>query len=151
MIRPRTVGMVVTAAALLALLASLVAGLGADGQPDAAPADLPTRRERVRVEVLNAAGISGLARAATERLRDQGYDVVYYGNAPRSGPDSSVVLDRTGRSEAAREVALAAGIGRVRSEPDSSLYVDVSVVLGRDWSGIPAPPDSGAADSARPH
>ena len=36
---------------------------------------------RVRVEVLNAGGEDGMARLATEHLRDQGFDVVFFGNA----------------------------------------------------------------------
>ena len=51
-------------------------------------------RERVRVEVLNAAGRPNLAREATDRLRDGGFDVVFFGNADRFGGEQSVVLDR---------------------------------------------------------
>jgi hypothetical protein len=88
---------------------------------------------RVRVEVLNGGGRAGAAREATERLRDGGFDVVYFGNAASFGRDSSVVLDRIGAMEPARAVADALGIRNVRSEPDSNLYLDVSVVLGADW------------------
>ena len=111
---------------------------------------LPVRREgpRVRVEVRNAAGQAGLARAATAVLRDQGFDVVYYGNASDFDEDSSVVLDRVGRLDFAREVADALGIPRVLSLPDSNLYLDATVVLGEDWTAPePAPPredDTGA-------
>ncbi len=93
---------------------------------------------RVRVEVLNAGGAPGMARRATERLREKGFDVVYYGNARTFGRDSSLVLDRVGDVRAARSVADALGIRRVRSLPDSNLYLDVSVLLGTDWSPAPA-------------
>ena len=95
-------------------------------------------RERVRVEVLNGGGHPGAAREATDQLRDLGFDVVFFGNAGSFDQDSSVVLDRMGRVEAARDVADALGIRNVRSEPDSNLYLDVSVVLGMEW--MPAPP-----------
>ena len=36
---------------------------------------------RVRVEVLNAGGVPGMASRATDHLRESGFDVVYYGNA----------------------------------------------------------------------
>lgn len=88
---------------------------------------------RVRVEVLNAGGKPDMAREATVRLRDHGLDVVYFGNAETFGRDSSVVLDRTGRLDAARAVADVLGIRRVRVEPDSNLYLDVSVLLGQEW------------------
>ena len=90
-------------------------------------------RERVRVEVLNAGGRPNMARNATETLRDQGFDVVYFGNAGSFGNDSSVVLDRVGRIDLARAVADALGIRSVRSEPDPNLFLDVSVVLGESW------------------
>ena len=95
-------------------------------------------RERIRVEVLSGGGRSGLARDATEALRGDGFDVVYFGNARASGGDSSVVLDRVGRPDLARSVADALGIRNVRSEPDSNLYLDVSVVLGAGWDLPPA-------------
>ena len=88
---------------------------------------------RVRVEVLNGGGESGVARQATVLLRDRGLDVVYYGNAETFSSDPSVVLDRVGRLEAARKVADALGIREVRSEPDSNLFVDLTVRLGPEW------------------
>lgn len=90
---------------------------------------------RVRVEVLNGGGQSGAARRATEQLRDAGFDVVLLGNAERFDQDSSVVYDRVGRMKWAEAVAEALGIHNVESLPDTNLYVDVSVVLGRDWRG----------------
>jgi len=95
-------------------------------------------RERVRVEVLNAAGLPKLARTATDALRDVGFDVVYFGNAGSFDRESSVVLDRVGDVAAARAVADALGIRSVRSEPDSNLFVDVSVLLGKAWTLPPA-------------
>jgi hypothetical protein len=97
---------------------------------------LPVRREqgRVRVEVRNGGGQAGLARAATDVLRERGFDVVFFGNAASFDRDSSVVLDRVGRVDVARDVADALGIPRVLSQPDSNLYLDVTVVLGEDWT-----------------
>jgi hypothetical protein len=95
-------------------------------------------RERVRVEVLNAGGRQNMARDATEALRDDGFDVVFFGNGRAFSPDTSVVLDRVGRIELARQVADALGIREVRSQPDSNLFLDVSVVLGKEWD-LPAP------------
>lgn len=137
-------GLVGTALAVLVLVGSMIGGLmpeGGGGQ--AADVErLPPQAERVRVEVLNAAGITGLARAATERIRSAGYDVVYFGNASSFGRDTSVVLDRSGRPDAARAVAAAVDVPLVLERPDTSLYLDVTVIIGRDWSGIPAAADS---------
>lgn len=117
------------------------AGAGEAGPVAGADRD----RGRIRVEVLNAGGVGGAARSATDRLRDAGFDVVYFGNADEFGRDSSVVLDRVGALAPARDVADALGIRSVRSVPDSNLYLDVSVWLGTDWPAPtaeeePAPP-----------
>ncbi len=109
--------------------------------PPAAPG------ERVRVEVLNAGGLEGAARRATERLRDAGFDVVLTGNANSFGQDSSIVYDRLGNPDWAEAVAKALGIPNVESRPDTNLYVDVSVVLGRDWVGAEHQADTGEAAS----
>ena len=74
-----------------------------------------------------------MARSATEALRSDGFDVVYFGNANDFDRDSSVVLSRAGEVDYARAVADALGIREVRLEPDSNLYLDVSVVLGSAW------------------
>ena len=90
-------------------------------------------RERVRVEVLNAGGVAGMAREATEVLRDAGFDVVEVGNADAFDRDSSVVLARLGRVDLASLVADALAIPSYQDEPDSTAYVDVTVLLGSTW------------------
>jgi len=91
--------------------------------------------ERVKVDVRNGGGVAGTARAATERLRGIGYDVVDFGNDVSFDLASSVVIDRVGNLETAAAVAQVLGIGRVHSEPDPNLFVDVTVRLGADWAG----------------
>lgn len=93
------------------------------------------------MEVLNAGGHSGVAREATAALRDLGLDVVYYGNSETFSDDPSVVVDRAGRLEDARKVADALGIREVRSEPDSNLYVELTVRLGPEWPQTLEPAD----------
>ncbi len=121
-----------------AFLASLVFGLRS---PTANRAAEEVPRQRIRVEVLNAAGIDGLARRATDSLRAAGFDVVYYGNAPTFDREWSVVLDRVGDRERALAAAAALGIPNVRSELERDLYLDVTVLLGRYWAaGTPQLP-----------
>lgn len=110
----------------------------------------PRVSERVRVEVLNGGAFAGAARQATEALRELGFDVVYFGNAATSDRDSSVVLDRMGTVHRARSVADALGIRQVRSEPDSNLYLDVSVVLGMDWDPPSAEETDATGGAERP-
>lgn len=148
--RLQTLGIFVTFAAVALLLGSVAWGVWdhfrgrrAEAAPvahgpgsaqalPAAPASAP--QGRVRVQVLNATPTHGLARKATDLLRDHGFDVVETGNAPRgTSPAESVVLDRVGRAEVARQVADALGIRRVEARRDTTLLLDVTVVLGRDW------------------
>ena len=88
---------------------------------------------RVTVEVLNAGGVSGVARRATAVLRSAGFDVVSFGNASSFDQVESVVVDRIGDPNPALSVASVLGIRNVRSEPDSNLYLDISVLLGSQW------------------
>jgi len=88
---------------------------------------------RVTVEVLNAGGVSGVAREATAALRSAGFDVVSFGNARSFDQVESVVVDRIGDPNPALSVASVLGIRNVRSEPDSNLYLDISVLLGSQW------------------
>ena len=87
---------------------------------------------RIKVQVLNATRTRGLARRATMHLRDRGFDVVDVGTDP-NGRDSVLVLDRSGHPEWAKLVARALGGGQVLSRPDTSRYLDVTVLLGGSW------------------
>lgn len=93
---------------------------------------------RVRVEVLNASRVRGLARRATMELRDHGFDVVSIGNSGELR-DSTIVIARAGDEEWARRVARAMGGATVELRPDSSRYVEVSVLLGASWRPPPGP------------
>ena len=88
---------------------------------------------RIKVEVLNASGQRGLARRATFALRDAGFDVVRFANDPGPPRDSTLVLARSGKEDWANLVARALGGARVESRPDTSRYLDVTVLLGADW------------------
>lgn len=116
-----------------AFVVSIVAGLRGTSGRGRGPANVAPGASRIRVEVLNGAGRPGLARRAMERLRARGFDVVYFGNASAFGQDSSVVLARGGRLADAAEVAKALGIPAVKSAPDSTLLLEVTVLLGDDW------------------
>lgn len=91
---------------------------------------------RINVEVLNATDIRGLARRGTAVLRDLGFDVVSSGNAPEQ-LDSTVVLVRSGRMDWGELAAEALGGARVEVRPDSSRYLDLTILLGRSWRPPP--------------
>lgn len=131
----------VAAVGLVVASAAVGIGRGGDAAPTGAdPATGAVVPGVVRVEVLNGAGVGGLARTATHSLRDGGFDVVFFGNASRFDHDRSFVLDRTGDPATARAVAVTLGIDSVATEPDPDLLLDVTVVLGADWPPPPVPP-----------
>lgn len=90
---------------------------------------------RIKVEVLNASNIRGAARIATFLLRERGYDVVAMGNAGRN-QDSTIVLDRSNHPEWAALIGKAIG-GTPTAKPDSSRYLDATVILGARWTPPP--------------
>jgi hypothetical protein len=98
----------------------------------AAPLIVPPKG-RVTVEVLNGTRRQGAARAATRMLRRRGLDVVFLGNAD-SLADSTRVIARRGDSARASYVAAALGSGLIVVETDTFRRVDVSVILGEDFT-----------------
>lgn len=118
---------------LLSLLGAAACGDGGAGSRtipgDAGPA--------IVVEVLNASGRDGDARAGTRVLRRAGIDVVYFGNAAELH-DSTRILVRRGDGRAARRVRAVLGIGRVIMAPDTGRLLDASVLLGADFRPPPS-------------
>ena len=86
---------------------------------------------RIKVEVLNATQTRGLARRATAYLRDRGFDVVGSGNVTEQRVNT-VVYDRSSHPDWARLVGRAMG-APVVERPDTSRYLDVTILLGSDW------------------
>jgi hypothetical protein len=88
--------------------------------------------ERISVEVLNGGGARGAAARVSERLRDMGFDVKTFGNAP-APQDETVLIDRSGRAWASRALSDSLGGIPVRSDAAPELYVDATLILGSDW------------------
>ncbi len=126
-------------AAVALLLAAVGVILAVRGPSTRAPQAVRQRIDaeapagvRIRVEVLNATRVRGLARRATMHLRDRGFDVVTVGTS-RETRDSTLVLDRSGHADWAALVARALGGAPVEQAPDSSRYLDVTVLVGATW------------------
>lgn len=92
----------------------------------------------IQINVLNGCGVDGAASRCTTFLRDRGYDVVEIRNYKTFDVDESLVIDRTGNLTTAEKVAYALGIRKtnVIQELNPDYYVDVSVVVGRDFSSL---------------
>lgn len=87
---------------------------------------------RIRVQVLNTTKTRGLARRATLLLRDRGFDVVEMGTTGETR-DTTLVLDRSGHPDWAAQVAKVMGTARAEARPDTSRYLDITVLIGSLW------------------
>lgn len=97
------------------------------------------RARAIQLDVLNGSGQPKLAQRLTDYLRARGFDVVELGNYT-SSIEATQVLDRAGNLDAAKQVAAALGVPeeQVQQKIDKSLYLDVSVIIGKDYSRLKA-------------
>jgi hypothetical protein len=98
----------------------------------------PALGEIIQIDVLNGCGISGAAMDFTAYLRARGYDVVEMRNYKTFDVSESLVIDRIGDLETARKVAYALGVKEknIVQQLNEDYYVDVSVVIGKDYSSL---------------
>ena len=119
------------------LIAAALAAWACGGESAAGRAyPIPGEKgERITVEVLNASGQPGAARLGALTLRRAGIDVVYFGNAEAGVPlDSTRIVVRRGAVAIGTRVRAALKTGRVTLELDSARLLDVTVLLGRDFT-----------------
>ena len=124
---------------MLAVAALAAAGAGAavwwmsgETDVDARAYPIPGEATHLTVEVLNGAGIDGLAAATTRRLRRAGIDVVFYGTAPVDTVTVTRILVRRGDTTIVGRIREVLGTGMAVRAPDSTLLLDVTVLLGSD-------------------
>jgi hypothetical protein len=92
----------------------------------------------IQIDVLNGCGVPGAATAVRDYLRARGYDVVELRNYKSFDVEESLVVDRTGETQAAEKVAYALGIRRARivRQINPDYFVDVSVIIGKDYKSM---------------
>lgn len=86
----------------------------------------------VIVEVLNGCGVRGIAEEVAGGLRDEGFDVLFLGNAEDFEYSRTLVVDRCGDRSKALAVRAALGGGRVIHQVGEAFFVDVTVIVGSD-------------------
>ena len=74
----------------------------------------------------------------TAYLRARGFDVVEYRNYRSFDVQETLVIDRAGNRDNAEKVAYALGVGKgnIIEQINEDYYVDVSVLLGRDYASL---------------
>ena len=92
----------------------------------------------IQLEVMNGAGVDGLAAEMSDYLRDVGFDVVAVHNYVQSDVSRTVVMDRIGNPDAAQQIALALGLeeDRIQQELKPTWFLDASVIIGQDYASL---------------
>lgn len=114
---------------------SPVTGSGAAGR-GASPAFSSDWESRLRVEVLNGTGEEGAAERAAFRLRELGFDVVYFGNAESFDVERTSLIARSTPADVVQPLADSLGLREISPEPAPELYLDATVVIGHDWDEV---------------
>jgi len=94
--------------------------------------------EELEIEVLDGAGSRKVAQYVTNILRSKGYDVVEMKRNNDGIVERTYVVDRSGNLEVARKLAETLGIAsdKVFQKINRNLYLDVTVVIGKDFSKL---------------
>jgi len=84
------------------------------------------------VEILNGAGVAGLAARTADRLTQRGFVIANVGDAPKAQAQTTI-LARPGARSAAEQVANTLGVPTARVSESANLgAADVQVILGPD-------------------
>jgi LytR cell envelope-related transcriptional attenuator len=102
------------------------------------PIDQNQAARVIQLDVLNGCGIPKSTAHLTDILRQRGFDVVEVKNYLSFAIPQTIIIDRTGNRTAARRVAAALGVdeNNIVQQFNPDYFVDVSVVVGRDYSEL---------------
>ncbi len=93
--------------------------------------------QNIKVEVLNGCGIKGLAARTTDFFRSKQIDVIRSDNADSYDYSKTIIISRNENIESLKAVANSFQIStkdtnHIKIDPDESLDVDVTIILGKD-------------------
>ena len=94
----------------------------------------------LEVEVLDGAGNMRAAQRMTNFLRAKGYDVVEMKKNNGDVEERTFLFDRSGNLDAAKKLATVLGVSqdKVFQKIDHTLYLDITVVVGKDYARLKA-------------
>ncbi len=104
------------------------------------PVNEPIVATKIKVQILNGCGKTGIAKRAQQWMRSNDYDVRDVGNADKQDYRSSEVLNRSGNAAAARDLARMLGIDESkikRKAAPPGLDVDLTLIIGSDNKRLP--------------
>ena len=104
---------------------------------EAIPDSIPF--QGIVIEVLNGCGTSGLAQKFTNYLRSEGFDVIYTGNADHMDYDNTLLIERVDNADKTQQLndVLRLHPQFLTVKHDPSLHVDLTLILGKDYSRLP--------------
>jgi hypothetical protein len=101
------------------------------------PEAIYRKNNNIRVEVLNGCGVNRLAVKVTNILRKKGFNVVKIGNTESPTFTETVVIERNDDSKRNAEyLAKQIGVKNIGSDVDPALYLEVTVIIGKDYREI---------------
>lgn len=101
------------------------------------PQEIYKKNANLRVEVLNGCGIDRLALRVTNLLRKKGFNVVKIGDTKQQDFEETVVLERALENmDNAKYFAKQIGCKNVDKDIDEALYIDITVIIGKDYKKI---------------
>lgn len=101
------------------------------------PEDIYRRNTNIRVEVLNGCGVDRLALKVTNILREQGFNIVTIGDTEQQNFDETVVIERSSENMSnALYLAKRIGCKNIGKDIDPALYLEVTVILGKDYKKL---------------
>ncbi|MGB2869340.1 MAG: LytR C-terminal domain-containing protein [Bacteroidota bacterium] len=131
----RTIRLVTACGVILGFIVLVILANRNPGAPEQNKAGPAGVERPIQVEVLNGTTEGKLALRMTDFLRAKGFDVVDMANYKTQSLVNTMVIDRTGNLKNAKAVAEALGVEetRVVQQIDKNLYLEVSVVIGKDY------------------
>ncbi len=94
--------------------------------------------QKIQLDVQNGTTENGVASKFTEYLRRKGIDVVEMGNYKSGDINKTMIIDRCGDINKSKKVAAALGVSErnIIQQLNSSLYLDVTVLIGKDFNEL---------------
>lgn len=93
---------------------------------------------KIRIEVLNGCGVSGVAEKLTDSLRAKGFDVVRLGNYRSFEIENTILIERNENSVSAEKVAMVVGLDKenIIQQLNPDYLLDVTFILGKDYKNL---------------
>lgn len=100
--------------------------------------ELDTNFTPIQINILNGCGVAGVSNIMTKFCRELGYDVVEIGNYKSFNVEQTMVVDRSGKLESAKQLARQLGISskNVVVQFSNDHIVTASIIIGKDYKKL---------------